>query len=87
MTSVKEADQGKEASVSIVSKSRSPSKDKSSSAPGSDAPTRTSKKRRKVNHGKTSMLCLVISLTVLLTFMIPISMHILQTFGKPQPSS
>ncbi|KAF1359963.1 hypothetical protein EJ07DRAFT_117654 [Lizonia empirigonia] len=50
MTSAKEADQGTDASTSIVSKSRSPSKDKSSSAPGSDAPARTSKKRRKVNH-------------------------------------
>ncbi|KAJ4410456.1 Transcription factor [Didymella pomorum] len=51
MTSAKEADQGKDASTSNVPKSRSPSKDKSSSAPGSDAPARTSKKRRKVNHG------------------------------------
>ncbi|KAF3008729.1 hypothetical protein E8E13_009809 [Curvularia kusanoi] len=50
MTSAKAADQGKDASTSIASKSRSPSKDKSSSAPGSDAPARTSKKRRKVNH-------------------------------------
>ena len=58
MTSAKEVDQGKDASTSIVSKSRSSSKDKPSSAPGSDAPARTSKKRRKVNHGKTPMLCL-----------------------------
>lgn len=57
MTSAKEADQGKDASTSNVPKSRSPSKDKSSSAPGSDAPARTSKKRRKVNHGKAPMLC------------------------------
>lgn len=59
MTSAKEAEQGKDASTAIASKSRSPSKDKSSSAPGSDAPARTSKKRRKVNHGKTTMLCLM----------------------------
>ncbi|KAF1929401.1 uncharacterized protein M421DRAFT_419933, partial [Didymella exigua CBS 183.55] len=50
MTSAKEVDQGKDTSTSNVSESRSPSKDKSSSAPGSDAPARTSKKRRKVNH-------------------------------------
>jgi len=50
MTSAKAVDQGKDASTSIASKSRSPSKEKSSSAPGSDVPARPSKKRRKVNH-------------------------------------
>ncbi|KAH6618794.1 hypothetical protein C7974DRAFT_436158 [Boeremia exigua] len=50
MTGAKEVNQGNDASTSIAPKSRSPSKDKSSSAPGSDTPARTSKKRRKVNH-------------------------------------
>ena len=40
-----------------ASKSGSPSKDKGQSAAGSDAPTKTSKKRRKVNHGKAVLLC------------------------------
>ncbi|KZM20926.1 sequence-specific DNA binding RNA polymerase II transcription factor [Ascochyta rabiei] len=56
MTSAKEADQGTVVSASNVSNSRSPTKDKFSSAPGSDAPARTSKKRRKVNHGETLMM-------------------------------
>ncbi|KAJ4368926.1 Transcription factor [Neocucurbitaria cava] len=50
MTESTEMSQGTEASPTNALKRASPSKDKSSSATGSEAPTKTSKKRRKVNH-------------------------------------
>ncbi|KAJ4356282.1 Transcription factor [Didymosphaeria variabile] len=53
----KSTDHGKSDDRSKVAKSSSPSKDRGSSAPGSDVPTKTPKKRRKVNHGKAVMLC------------------------------
>ncbi|KAF2689191.1 hypothetical protein K458DRAFT_413483 [Lentithecium fluviatile CBS 122367] len=49
-TAPKTADQGKDASRAKSSKSSTPTKDRAPPASGSDVPTKTSKKRRKVNH-------------------------------------
>ncbi|OAG07005.1 uncharacterized protein CC84DRAFT_1143234 [Paraphaeosphaeria sporulosa] len=49
-TASKSTDHGKNTDRSTVAKSASPSKDRGTSAPGSDIPTKTPKKRRKVNH-------------------------------------
>ena len=56
MTASKGVVQGNGADSAKAPKSGSPSKDKGP-ASGSEAPTRTPKKRRKVNHGKADMLC------------------------------
>ena len=53
----KTADRSRSADKSKPSKTASPSKDRATSAAGSDVPTKTPKKRRKVNHGKAIMLC------------------------------
>ncbi|KAF2036040.1 hypothetical protein EK21DRAFT_52610 [Setomelanomma holmii] len=50
MTSSKDASQGKETSAASAPKSSSPSKEKRATAQDSETPTKTSKKRRKVNH-------------------------------------
>ncbi|KAF1851945.1 uncharacterized protein K460DRAFT_271430 [Cucurbitaria berberidis CBS 394.84] len=50
MAELKKTPQAKDASPTNALKRRSPSKDKASSATVSEPPTKTSKKRRKVNH-------------------------------------
>ncbi|KAH7090299.1 hypothetical protein FB567DRAFT_519526 [Paraphoma chrysanthemicola] len=50
MTSSKDASASKDAAAASATKSSSPSKEKRASAQESDTPTKTSKKRRKVNH-------------------------------------
>jgi hypothetical protein len=56
MTTSQDAGQGKEGAA-IALTSGSPPNDKRSSAPESETPTKSSKKRRKVNHGKPLMPC------------------------------
>jgi hypothetical protein len=57
MAVLTDVDSSKEATVANASQSSSPSKEKRSIAPESEVPSKTSKKRRKVNHGKSAMLC------------------------------
>jgi hypothetical protein len=84
MTEHGEADKANVAPESNPPKSASPSKSKPT-ATGSEAPAKTSKKRRKVNHGRPSMLCISGCLHGHANPTLQCSMHLLQTFGKPQP--
>jgi hypothetical protein len=67
MAVLNDVDSGKDATAANAPQSSSPSKEKRSAAPESEAPTKTSKKRRKVNHGKALMLCTWHTLDNLLT--------------------
>jgi hypothetical protein len=87
MTASRDVGQGKEAATINAPKSSSPSRDKRSSGPDSEAPTKSSKKRRKVNHGMASMSCTRIGLFSPANSISSSSVHILQTFGEPQPPS
>jgi hypothetical protein len=85
MTEQEEADHSKATSEPNAPKSRSPSKNKAA-ATSSEAPAKTSRKRRKVNHGKSLMLCILICLHSPTNWSCQCSMHLLQAFGEPQPS-
>jgi hypothetical protein len=67
MTTSKDAKHGKDAAAANAHKSSSPSKEKRHSAQESEAPSKSAKKRRKVNHGMPLMLCTQASSTALLT--------------------
>lgn len=67
MTEHSEADKAKAAPETHAPKSTSPSKGKPA-ATSSEASAKTSKKRRKVNHGKPSMLCIPMVAADALTF-------------------
>jgi hypothetical protein len=88
VTATRDAAPGHDAATPDVPKSISPSRDKRSSAPESEVPTKTTKKRRKVNHGMALMLYTHVAPTGLLIRHFSSSVHILQTFGElPPPAS
>jgi hypothetical protein len=84
MTTPKATVQGKEADKPNAPKNSPPQDDQAPPASGSGGPTKTPKKRRKVNHGKDRPLCLLDSVMAVLTASVLSSVHILQTFGEPQ---
>jgi len=57
MAGLTNVDPSKEAAAANAPQSSSPSKEKRSDATESEAPSKTLKKRRKVNHGKSILLC------------------------------
>jgi hypothetical protein len=85
VTVAKDSEQGKDATTTDEAKSSSPSKDKRSSAPESETPAKSGKKRRKVNHGMAFMSYTQVDSTALLTRDSTSSVHILQTFGELPP--
>jgi hypothetical protein len=68
VTVAKDPEQGKDAATTDAAKGSSPSKEKRSTAPESDTPTKSAKKRRKVNHGTVSMSYTHVDSTALLTW-------------------
>lgn len=85
MTTAKNATPAKNANATNAHKSRSPAKDKRASAPDSDTPAKSAKKRRKVNHGMLFMLCTQKRLDSPANMTLASSVHLLQTFGKLLP--
>jgi len=66
MTESRDQGSSKDASEIHATKSSSPSKHTASSVVSREASSKTSKKRRKVNHGEATLLCILKPCTPLL---------------------